>query len=96
MSIFGLQKTFFFCLFLLTSEGLGTEAIKTLLKYIFSTTEDENFTIVADIDPNNFGSIKLLEKLGFNQTGRQENTICINGTWFDSLFYNLKKKDFKI
>jgi len=45
------------------------------------------------VDPENQPSIRLLEKLGFRQTGSAERTWNIGGEWKDSLYYALKRKD---
>ena len=43
--------------------------------------------LTADTDPRNAASIRLLERHGFVETGRAENTWLIGGQWFDSIYW---------
>lgn len=61
------------------NKGLGTEAVKTMVKWCFDNTELQ--IIWSDVDKNNIASIKLLEKAGFKQIqeinqGKMVSTIC--------------------
>ena len=47
--------------------------------------------VVADVDPRNESSIKLLEKFGFVETGRESKTGDIDGVWYDSVYLGLEK-----
>ncbi|MEP5728731.1 MAG: GNAT family N-acetyltransferase [Sulfitobacter sp.] len=69
-------------------KGLGTEAMDALITYGF---EERGFEeIIADVDPNNAGSIALLTKLGFEETSRAQNTINIDGNWYHSIYFVLR------
>ena len=69
-------------------QGLASEATRALIEYGFETRNLPE--IVADVDPNNAASIRLLEKLGFVETGREERTLQIGEDWFDSVYFGLK------
>ena len=67
--------------------GLAQEALTLVL--------DRAFTIHglpkvdADVDPRNAGSLKLLERLGFRETGRAERTWHVGDQWCDSVYLEL-------
>jgi RimJ/RimL family protein N-acetyltransferase len=69
-------------------KGFGAEILQALIAYGF---EERGFDhIFADVDPENVASIKLLKRMGFEETGRAKNTIEIGGTWFDSVYFRLR------
>ncbi len=43
--------------------------------------------LTADVDPRNAGSIRLLTRLGFRETGRASRTFLVDGAWCDSLYF---------
>ena len=45
--------------------------------------------IEADVDPENLGSIRLLERLGFQFEGRLRERWFTFGCWKDSSLYGL-------
>lgn len=47
--------------------GLGTEAVTTLLSFVFANLQLHR--VEADVDPRNTRSLRLLERLGFTQEG---------------------------
>ncbi len=70
--------------------GLGREAVATVVDHGFNETGLSEVT--ADVDPRNHASIRLLEKLGFAETGRRSRTIKVGEEWCDSVYYALKKR----
>lgn len=70
-------------------QGIVTEAMAALLPFIWATTDTDH--LFADVDPLNAGSVRVLEKLGFRETHRAENTFCINGVWSDSVYLRLDR-----
>lgn len=74
-------------------QGFGTEAIAALLAFGFDTRGLAEAT--ADVDPENAGSIALLKRLGFSETGRAKNTIEIAGVWYDSVYFALSAKEWR-
>ena len=70
-------------------QGLAGEAVGASIEHVFSTRALDD--LVADVDPGNAASIRLLERLGFVQTGSAKATIEIAGVWMDSLYYGLSR-----
>lgn len=61
------------------NQGIGTEAVNTMVNWCFKNTELE--TIWTDVDKENVASIRLLEKCNFHKTqeiiqGKMVSTIC--------------------
>ena len=72
-------------------QGLAGEAVEASIGHVFATREIDD--LVADVDPENAASIRLLERLGFVRTGFAERTWHIAGEWKDSLYYGLSRAD---
>jgi RimJ/RimL family protein N-acetyltransferase len=41
--------------------------------------------VVADVDPRNAASLRLLARLGFRQTGTREHSWLVGDEWCDSV-----------
>jgi RimJ/RimL family protein N-acetyltransferase len=72
-------------------QGFASEAMTAMIDFAFSCRDWVD--IIADIDPRNEGSLKLLQRLGFERSGFKAKTFCIGGEWSDSLYLTLKKAD---
>ncbi|MEO0702102.1 MAG: GNAT family N-acetyltransferase [Pseudomonadota bacterium] len=70
-------------------QGLGREALETLIPYLFDATDAAALT--ADADPRNLGSVGLLKSVGFNVTGHAKRTFCVGGEWSDSVYLALPR-----
>jgi len=70
-------------------QGLGREAMRAVIDHVFATCDVA--ALHADVDPANAASIRLLESLGFVQTGQANATIRVGGQWMDSLYYGLER-----
>lgn len=68
-------------------QGYVTEAMQTMIPYLFDTTPVAQLT--ADVDPLNKASIALLKSLGFQETHRAKRTFFIDGVWSDSVYFRL-------
>jgi RimJ/RimL family protein N-acetyltransferase len=70
--------------------GFASEALTVMIDYayIFCPWPE----IVAEIDPRNLGSLRLLERLGFQRRAFVKNTFCIGGSWADSLYFALSRE----
>ena len=42
--------------------------------------------VEADVDPRNIASLRLLNRLGFRETGRKRRTWFVGGKWCDSVY----------
>nr|WP_255455739.1 GNAT family N-acetyltransferase [Ruegeria sp. PrR005] len=72
-------------------QGLMREALTALLPHLFDTMPLDH--ILADVDPRNAASLRLLHRLGFVETHRTSRTIQIAGEWTDSVYLRLSRPD---
>jgi len=71
--------------------GYIHEALQALLSYAFN---DMNLRrLEADVDPRNVGSIKTLERLGFQREGFLRERWHVAGEIQDAFFYGLLKRE---
>ena len=75
----------------LWGQGLAREALEAVIPRAFALHGLPH--IAADVDPRNAASIRLLERLGFLETGRAEKTWLIAGAWCDSIYFALTQED---
>lgn len=47
--------------------------------------------VIADVDPRNEGSIGILRKFGFEETGREKRTFETHLGWCDSVYFELRR-----
>lgn len=73
-------------------QGLATEALSAALAHVFATRPVGR--LVADVDPRNGASLRLLEKLGFRETHRAARTWLVGEEWCDSVYLALAREDF--
>ena len=69
--------------------GLAREALDALISRRFAKTPDA--ILVADVDPRNTASLRLLTGLGFAETHRAVRTWNVDGVWVDSVYLALEK-----
>ncbi|MGE7602329.1 GNAT family N-acetyltransferase [Peribacillus sp. NPDC097675] len=62
-------------------KGYTTEAAKLLVEYAFETIGLHR--IEAGVMPHNIGSIRVLEKAGFQKEGIAKQSVKIHGRWED-------------
>lgn len=73
--------------------GVATDAVRTVLRFGFD--EMGLHRVEADVDPENAGSIRLLERLGFQQEGLfRERWFTWFEAWKDSAMFGLLERDF--
>ncbi|WP_424887420.1 GNAT family N-acetyltransferase [Streptomyces sp. XH2] len=68
-------------------KGYATDAARTMIDFGFRTLGLHR--ISAAIGPDNFASIKLIERLGFTREGVLRDHVHTNGTWRDSALFSL-------
>ena len=73
--------------------GLAREALEPVLDRAFAVHGLER--VVADVDPRNAASLRLLDRLGFRETGRRRRTYRIGGRWCDSVDLALDRHDWQ-
>jgi ribosomal-protein-alanine N-acetyltransferase len=67
--------------------GFAREALSAVIERAFAV--HGLAMIEADVDPRNLGSLALLDRLGFRETGRKERTWFVGGRWCDSIYLAL-------
>jgi len=70
--------------------GYCTEAVKTIVRHLFSEAGTE--TVTAEASPRNTASWRVLEKAGFTRTAYKERAVELNGRWLDGHIYELRKE----
>lgn len=70
-------------------KGFAFEAMRAVVDYAFTHHPVDH--LLADIDPRNDASRRLLVKLGFHYSHHADNTFCIGGEWVHSDFYMLPR-----
>lgn len=70
-------------------QGFAIEAMRAVVGHAFETQPVDH--LLADIDPRNPASRRLLLRLGFHYSHHTDNTFCIDGTWVHSDFYILPR-----
>lgn len=72
-------------------KGYVTEALQAIINYGFNTMQLHS--IEALVDPDNIGSIKVLEKCEFVKEGHIKENWFFNGVFLDTVIYSkLNKK----
>ena len=71
-------------------QGVMREALTAALPWFFARFPQAT-EIVAEVDPRNAASLRLLAALGFVETGRASRTISVAGTWCDSVYLALPR-----
>ncbi|KAF8159230.1 acyl-CoA N-acyltransferase [Crassisporium funariophilum] len=66
-------------------KGYATEALKAIMKE-FWNLNTSYAPLLADVDPRNEGSLRVLKKLGFEEVGRGEKTFETHLGWCDSVY----------
>lgn len=73
--------------------GFGFECLSALIDRAFRRFEIA--ALLADVDPRNAASLRLLAKLGFAETRRAKATIQVGEEWCDSVYLQLKCEDWR-
>ena len=64
-------------------QGFAGEALRAVLDRAFAVHGLGR--IVADVDPRNLASLRLLARLGFEETGRRKRSWLVGDEWCDSV-----------
>jgi RimJ/RimL family protein N-acetyltransferase len=68
--------------------GYCTGAVATLIRHLFGQEVEQ---IIAEANPRNVSSLRVLEKLGFNEIEYKEKAVMLNGIWLDGVVYELRR-----
>jgi len=74
-------------------KGYMNEALQALLTHAFEVMQLRR--LEADVDPRNAGSIRTLERLGFQREGFLRERWHVAGEIQDALFYGLLRREFR-
>ena len=74
-------------------KGYMHEALQALLSHAFEVMNLRR--LEADVDPRNAGSIRTLERLGFQREGFLRERWQVNGEIQDAFFYGLLRRDWR-
>jgi RimJ/RimL family protein N-acetyltransferase len=71
--------------------GVGTEAQRLLVDYLFSTTAANRLEATTEVD--NVAEQRALEKAGFIQEGLLRERGFVRGAWRDGYIYSRLRSD---
>jgi [ribosomal protein S5]-alanine N-acetyltransferase len=71
-------------------QGYAREAVSAFLAHIWRNRPDV-VALNTDVDPRNTASIRLLESVGFHETGRAERTFNTHIGWCDSVYFAMDR-----
>ncbi len=71
--------------------GLMHQALQAVIHFAFTTLGLHR--LEADVDPDNAGSLGILEKLGFEREGLFRERWLLNGAWVDSVMLGLLNRE---
>ena len=71
--------------------GLGTEAIRTLLRYLFETRRVSR--VVIDPEPSNHRAIRAYEKAGFRLDGVIRRHAKVDDRWADAAYMTILEEE---
>ena len=66
-------------------QGLAQEAMQAVIAHLAQTRPDLTH-LIAEVDPRNLASLRLLARLGFVETGRASRTMQWRDEWCDSVY----------
>lgn len=74
-------------------KGYCTDAAQVMLRYGFEHLD--LYRVSAATIANNAGAIRVLEKLGFSEEGREREAVYWSGRRWDRLMYSILKPEFE-
>jgi RimJ/RimL family protein N-acetyltransferase len=91
--VFGTQEIGYAILPVERGKGYCSEAIKTMVDYLFLTKDIVR--IQAHTDARNVPSQKALEKAGFKKEGTFRKEYFVRGEWRDSCTFSILREEWK-
>lgn len=74
--------------------GFATEALSGVIDYLFTGLGKHR--VVASIDPQNYASIALVERLGFGREAYSDRDLLADSRWIDDVIYAMHRRDWDI
>lgn len=75
-------------------QGLGTEALKLWIDYLFANSEIHRIAFATY--SFNARVIRLAEKLGFTFEGREREIVNWQGAWHDRLHFSVLRREWEV
>lgn len=75
------------------NQGIATQAARRLCDFAFRTLDINR--ICASALEINVGSWRVMEKLGMRQEGRFVKAICLDGSFYDDLYYAVLREEYE-
>lgn len=72
-------------------QGIMSIAVRQAARLLFEKYQFHRLR--AEVMPENIGSIRVLEKVGFRQEGIAKKSLFINGAWEDFVLFALLKEE---
>lgn len=69
--------------------GYCTEAVRTIVRHLFTETDTDR--VMAEANPKNTASLRVLEKVGFVRIGYKERAVELDDRWLDGYVYELRR-----
>ena len=73
--------------------GLAFECLSALIARVLTRFDAD--ALLADVDPRNTGSLRLLARLGFVETRRARATLLVGDVWCDSVYLELSRENWR-
>lgn len=74
-------------------DARGRGVGRLLMEALISQSEEQGlWSLQSGIFPDNIGSIRLHEKMGFRYIGKRERIGALHGVWKDNLLYERRSK----
>jgi RimJ/RimL family protein N-acetyltransferase len=74
-------------------QGYAGEALQEVLNYLFFSLGKHR--VYASVDPRNFASIALMEKVGMRKEAHFRQSIWFKGEWADDVIYAVLEDEWK-
>ena len=74
-------------------KGYATKALELVFSYLFDRLQKHR--IIASVDPNNFASIRLLERMKMRKEAHFIESIRFNDRWLDDIVYAILAREWK-
>lgn len=73
--------------------GYATEAVGAVLGYLFDTLRKHR--VFASVDPRNYASVRLLERIGMRREAHFRETLWVRGEWVDDAVYAMLRREWE-
>ncbi|MCX6150624.1 MAG: GNAT family protein [Ignavibacteriales bacterium] len=75
-------------------KGYASESLTTVLDYLFFQLNKHR--VYGSVDPRNYPSIKLLEKIGMRKEAHFKKSLWFKSEWVDDVIYAILEDEWKL